>query len=225
MASMFNGANWYWAVAGKSGQVYASARNIYVPLADSAYVAWLAGGNIIGSPIASEAEIWPSVSSVLPAWLFNGITFAQPAVGQYTKAQLAGYNINRREWKVVQNITVNGRPFATDVITLGSLNSAYIYTVTVANSTFAWKLPDGTYVTLAKQDVTKLQGAVSKYGQDCYACEANVATAITAGTTTTLAQIDTAYAAIVTTFTGLEVEDADVEGVDFKPWEPKKIGK
>jgi hypothetical protein len=38
-------SDWYWAVGGDQTQVYASARAASVPIADEAYVAWLAVGN------------------------------------------------------------------------------------------------------------------------------------------------------------------------------------
>ncbi len=37
--------NWYWIVADSITQVYSSAVDDYVPVADAAYQAWLAAGN------------------------------------------------------------------------------------------------------------------------------------------------------------------------------------
>lgn len=41
----FDSANWYWIVAGSATQVYSSAVDNYVPVADATYQAWLAAGN------------------------------------------------------------------------------------------------------------------------------------------------------------------------------------
>jgi hypothetical protein len=48
--------DWYWAVAGSTTQVYSSKRLEYVPVSDSAFVAWkLTFG--MPSQIATEAEM------------------------------------------------------------------------------------------------------------------------------------------------------------------------
>ena len=52
----YNPNNHYWVVAGSASEVYSSAVNDYVPIADATYVAWLAKGNI-ATRIASEAEL------------------------------------------------------------------------------------------------------------------------------------------------------------------------
>ena len=48
--------NHYWVVAGSATEVYSSAVNDYVPVADAGYVAWLAKDNV-ATRIASEAEL------------------------------------------------------------------------------------------------------------------------------------------------------------------------
>ncbi len=48
--------DWYWIVGGDTGQVFSSRRDGYVGLADSEYVAWVAGGNR-ATRIDSEATL------------------------------------------------------------------------------------------------------------------------------------------------------------------------
>jgi hypothetical protein len=48
--------NWYWIVGGDQQQVYASARGIFVPIADATYVAWRDRGNH-PTPIGSTSEL------------------------------------------------------------------------------------------------------------------------------------------------------------------------
>jgi hypothetical protein len=55
-APPFDPANWYWIIPAQTG-VYHSARFAYVPLADSAYVAFLAAGGAAYTGLASDAEL------------------------------------------------------------------------------------------------------------------------------------------------------------------------
>lgn len=199
MAILFNPADWYWAVAGSSTQVYSSARNIYVPLADSDYVKWLTT-HMIGS-IATEAEIWPYVSVVprsLPSWLFNGTSFAQPALNAYTKGQLAGYNADARWRAETAGAVCAGVPLRTDRLSQSQRDATYTYFALVPGATVQWKLPDGTFMTLDQATLDDQMKDTAGYVQDCFTCEKQTLDGITAGTITTLAQIDAAFAAIPT---------------------------
>jgi hypothetical protein len=60
--SSYNPSNWYWIVAGSTTQVYSSAADNYVPVADAIYQTWLAAGN---SPTAIDSE--QSLADVLAA--------------------------------------------------------------------------------------------------------------------------------------------------------------
>jgi hypothetical protein len=203
--------DWYYRVGGDDAKVYQTKSNAYVPVADADYQAWLAANPLGPNNAEHESDLWEIVQRLslgLPVWLFNGTTFVQPAVGQYSTANLYGYSEDKRNITLNAGITVNGLPFATDPLTVGSLNTAYIYTQAKTADTFSWKLPDGSWVTLNKASIAALQNAVSGYGQDCFDCEASTLDAIDAGTITGLAQIDAAFAAVQNTFTsvaGLEV--------------------
>ncbi len=52
----YNPSNHYWIVAGSTTQVYASARVIYVFVADATYMAWLAAGHVV-SKIDTEQNL------------------------------------------------------------------------------------------------------------------------------------------------------------------------
>ncbi len=60
MISNFNIANWYWAVAGSTTQVYSSAGVAYVPVADATYQAWLAT-NSRPAKVGTEQELWDAL--------------------------------------------------------------------------------------------------------------------------------------------------------------------
>lgn len=52
----YNPFDWYWIVDGDDSQVYASARQSYVPIDDAAYVAWREQGNV-ATNIDTEASL------------------------------------------------------------------------------------------------------------------------------------------------------------------------
>jgi hypothetical protein len=93
---MFNPQDWYWAIAGSTTEVYGSKRNIYVAVDDANYQAWRATWGEDAAQIATETDIWYYLSGTLPAWLFDGTTFAQPAVGAWTTTQLHAYQMLTR---------------------------------------------------------------------------------------------------------------------------------
>jgi Domain of unknown function (DUF4376) len=197
----YNPRAWYWQVG---TQIYASVSNTYVPASDPGYVTW--AENNAAVVVADEVELWGIVGnaiSEMPRWLFYEGEFVQPTVGAYSKCNLGGYTVYVREARIGGGIVVNGKPFATDPVTLMSLNAAYIYTQNTPGATFQWKLPDGSFLTLNKADVQTLQACVSQDGQLCYDCESSTLAAIEAGTITTLAQIDAAFAALSNVYTGL----------------------
>lgn len=195
-------ANHYWLVGGSD--IYSSATNTLVADDDPNYVAWTGSGRT-ATPIANEAELAEVLrnhGAGLPAWLFTAPSFIQPAEGEYDNDQLKAYSADARWRKQQGGIVVNGISFPTDPVTLGSLNSAYIYVQSKGQSTFSWKLPDGSFITLNTAQIAELQSAVSKYGQDCFACEDANVDKIDAGTMTDLPAIDATYAAVSNSFTG-----------------------
>jgi hypothetical protein len=54
---LFNARDWYWRVGGDAEQVYSSARQTYVSVADAAYAAFVAAG-LSTTPISDEAALW-----------------------------------------------------------------------------------------------------------------------------------------------------------------------
>jgi hypothetical protein len=201
---MINISNHYWIVGGSTTEVYSSATNTMVPVADVDYAAWVAAGNT--APAVSDnddlATVLRAYGSQLPAWLLTS-TVVQPTPDTYSKEQLVAYTAEARRKKMEGDIIVNGIRFSTDPLTLGSLNSAYVYTQTDAAALFAWKLPDGSFVTLDKADTDALHAASNRFTQDCFACEDATLSKIETDVATNLETIDAAFAAVPNTFTGL----------------------
>jgi hypothetical protein len=114
---------------------------------------------------------------------------------------LLAYSSNQRWQKEVGGITVNGIYMPTDEQTQYTLTGAVTMIQVAPDTTIQWKIADGTFVTLPGTQLVMLAQAVATHVQNCFSTEATLATGIQASppTITTRAQIDEAYAAIVTT--------------------------
>ena len=193
MPLMFIPQDWYWHVAGDAANVYSSARNIYVPVSDSAYKGWLGNGLPDAQSIPSEADIWHYVQDFLPLFLWNGTTMSQPATGQYTKDQLQNYNGNLRFNKVTGGMTAAGVPVKTDDRSRGLIADARTAAVADPNFATQWYGSDGNFYPVDAATMISLGDTVAKHTNDCYVVFSQVSGGITANTITTLAPIDAAY--------------------------------
>ena len=76
---MYNVANWYWAVAGSTTQVWSSQRMEYVATTDATYMAWRAQGNA-PTAISSAASLAAVLSAQWgPAVLAAGVQVTSTA--------------------------------------------------------------------------------------------------------------------------------------------------
>lgn len=203
MPTIVNLLNWYWFIGADQTQVYSSASNTYVPAAtDAGYLAWSANNYTV--TIEDEPTLWVSyMSSVLPAWLYDGTTFSQPAAGAYTKPQLTGYSANARYNHASGGVIITSLSpvsFLSDPVSRNTMASALDYANAHTGTTVHWKMSDGTFITLNQTQLTTLVNDVAGFVQSCFTCESNTATSINAGSITTLAAIDSAYAAISNVF-------------------------
>jgi hypothetical protein len=89
----------------------------------------------------------------------------------------------------------------TDEQTQYTLTGAVTMVQVAPDTVIQWKIADGTFVTLPGTELVMLAQAVATHVQNCFGVEATLATGIQASppTITTRAEIDEAYAAIVTT--------------------------
>ena len=183
---MYNVYNNYWKA--DDGRVFASARQVIVDETDADFIAW---GND-PSPWPRDLDGNQTNEALQEVLRPNGIY-----------VDLAFYAGGARQKRIEGDIVVNGLTFSTDPLTLGSLNSAYIYTQAKTGDTFSWKLPDGSFITLSKADIAALHDAANDFAQNCYQCEDTTLDKIEAGTITTREQVDAEFAAVSNTFTGL----------------------
>jgi hypothetical protein len=73
---MFDEKDWYWLV---NGEVYSSARNIYIPQNDEDYKTWMETrhNNVPAPELLNEAEVWFYVSRFMPASMWDGTTITK----------------------------------------------------------------------------------------------------------------------------------------------------
>jgi hypothetical protein len=193
----FSAADWYWYVGGDTVNVYGSKRNIYVDTTDADFQAWMTMTGIDAGPIGTEAEIWPYVQPMLPAWMFNGTTFSQPSEGAYTKDQLAGYNSDTRARKETGGIVVNAVEMRSDLrasqnIVIARYSADAVPPGTVFKT--ALERSDGKPYPADAAAVIEVSNALFAHVNRCLTTWDDTQTQIDGGTVTTLEQIDTAYA-------------------------------
>lgn len=188
----YNPLNHYWLAT--DGRMFSSAAQALVP----------------ADPVLSaQASVWPrdDAGAQTDAALQDVLRPFGVSVN------LSYYAAYARWLKIEGGITVNGIPFPCDQGTLSALNSATIYVESVAGAgaTINWKLPDGTFTQLNKDEIKQLQLASQGFCQACYNCESSMLTGIAGGTVTTRLQVDDAFAAINTAYT----KTASAEGMSI----------
>jgi hypothetical protein len=186
---MKNMWDWYWLA--DDGRVYGTARQLVVDTTDADYVAWTAGQTPSEWP---RNETDQQTEADLQAALDPHLIYF---------VNLEYYTRDVRQKKYAADITVNGMPFSTDPVTVGTLNAAYIATTENPAGTYSWRLPDGTFITLDAANIKALHNALSSFEQSCFLCEDETLTGIESGTITTREQIDDAFAAVPNTFTSV----------------------
>jgi hypothetical protein len=181
----YNPSNWYWVVAGSTTQVFSSASGTYVQISDATYVAWLAAG---GHPTRIDTE----------ASLIAVLAQQAPSVVVQTPAGLATYAAAKQAAIMAGGISVNvGGTNAemvdasTDTMSLVLLQGAVSIAQAKPGATFPWVQDNGVAVTLTAAQVLVIFATVSAFLQATFAALAGVLAAISAGTITTKAQVDT----------------------------------
>lgn len=127
-------------------------------------------------------EEWWSQANVL-----NASGFAP------TVTELKDYAANKRYIKETSGITVSGMPIATDRQSQAMLLGAFTMGQAVPGFTTKWKMEDGSFVTVDTPTLGILAMAVAGFISSMFQLESNVDAAITNGTITTFAQIDTQF--------------------------------
>jgi len=190
----------YWAIGGDVANVYQSKTNTVVPVSNADFITWQEGFGA-PTPIGSEAELASVLKNtpLLPEWMFNAPTFIQPSPGAYTKEQLAAYNADAR-WRKEQGgiTTTAGFPLRTDDRAQAKITGTYTAKNEVPSVTTPWHDADGAVHILDAGGLHQLHVDLLTHINNCFSISADVIAAINAGSVTTLAAIDAAYAAPIT---------------------------
>ena len=190
----------YWAIAGSTTEVYSSAANALVPIADPDYMAWTAAKGE-PTPIDSEEELAEVLKphAVVRPWLFNAPSFIQPAAGVYDAGQLKAYSDDAR-WRKEQGgiITTQGFPIKTDDRAQAKITGVYSASLAVPAVVTPWRAADGLIVQLDAAGMAAMNDDLLTHINNCFAISADNYAAIDAGTMTTLDEIDAAFAAQIT---------------------------
>jgi hypothetical protein len=174
--NQFNIADWYWIVGGDAANVWSSARAASVPIADADYVTWSA--NHSATAIASMAEL------------------EQVFAEQYPPGSLNNYCVFKR-WEKEQGgmMLGSGMPLKTDDRAQAKVNGAVLAATADPNFTTQWHAADGSYWPLDAAGVTAMSGELQAHINNCFTISSQTMAGIIDGSITTLAQIDSAFAA------------------------------
>lgn len=171
---VYDPQDWFWRVDGKSG-IYSSAARGYLNETSQEVNAFLnAKGSI--TPIASEEELKVVLRAQYPAGL---------------PPDLPGYTAERRWQLEVGGITVNGMPVDTSRESQALIHGAFSLAQINAEASFRFKAGD-VFLTLNSAQIIAIGQAVAEHVQACFAWEAGVLEAISAGEISSEAGIDLA---------------------------------
>lgn len=194
---MINVATHYWIIGGDTTNgVYSSASNTMVPLDDADYVAWSATNQ--PSPIINEQELADAVranGSQLPAWLFNAPSFIQPTPTTYSQDQLNAYCVDSRWRKEQGGLTLtSGMPIKTDDRSQAKINGMRVVAENNAALATQWHAADGANYPMTAAQAITMSDELQAHINNCFQISSDTSAEIDAGTITTLAQIDAAFA-------------------------------
>ena len=145
-------------------------------------------------PALTEAQLLANYGAGKMQFDPVALALAPPPVNLAAYAALARYG------KETGGITVAGVPIATDRESQAMITGAYVVASTNAAWSTAWKTGTGAFVTVTAAQMIAIALAVAAHVGNCFASEATTDAAITAGTITTTAQVDAAFAAISTAY-------------------------
>jgi len=189
--STYDPYNWYWLA--DDARLFSSSRATLIQPDDADYVAWTEAGNA-PTPWPRDAageQTTEALQEVLtPYGLF---------------IDLVAYAANVRFNHVSGGLTVTSIspvPFTSDPASRNALVNANEYAKATPGATVNWKFSDGSFMELDGAQLATATAAMATFVQDCFTCESNTDAAIEAGTITTQAEVDAAFAAIPNSVAG-----------------------
>jgi len=205
MPGAFNPFDWYWFIGADQTKVYSSQRNIYVDAAvDGSYQLWRSGNYT--AMMADEVEVWGYMKDILPAWMFDGTTFSQPAEGQYSKTQLQSYAQLVRDNTFYKGMVAEGIPVATDPA--GTQRMLLARQAATDDSAFQTTIlgTDGNLYPVTAATIISVSNDMIAMSASCADTYANVHDQIDTGTITSLQQIDQAFSGVAKNWKGKKAQ-------------------
>lgn len=146
-------------------------------------------GDMLHPDIVST--LTPAGAEVALGWHYDGDVFSAPPVPVVTTADLLAYAAMRRWCVETGGVNVSGTLLATDRESTGIMLGAVVWATMHPAATRRWKALSG-WVTLSAEQIIALGNAVAAHVQAAFDTEDTVVAGITAGTITTMAEIDAA---------------------------------
>lgn len=144
---------------------------------------------------ATPASAYGEGIVVLP---YSGDLPLEDLIGKAAPApDLYAYAAAKRYAVETGGIALNGARIDTSVASQAKIGNAYLLLQASGGASVEFKAESG-FVTLTADQFKTLALAVGRHVQACYAKEADVDAAISAGTIKTIAEVDTAFAGLVT---------------------------
>jgi hypothetical protein len=176
----YNPNNWYWKAA--DGRIFSSAAQAIVPADHGPYLTWLQANTPTQWPRDDEGnQTSASLQEVLAPY------------GMF--ADLKAYAASVRYSKETAGTSIGGVAYPSDRETQAKLTAAALFAQVDPTRTFQWKLADGTFTpSMSASQMVALASSVAAFVNSCFVAEASVIAGINAGTITTRAQVDAAFA-------------------------------
>jgi hypothetical protein len=172
----------YWLA--DDGRVYSAPLQNIVTTNDPGYVDFTGSGGVAVRWPVDEAGVQTD-EALLEALEPHGLSLS-PA------SALLTYSARKRYEKQTGGIQIGKNTIPTDRETQSIITNAVVYVQINPGTSVKFKHKTG-FMTLNPAELSALDTAVGAHVQDCFDIEFEVAGKITAGTITTLAQIDAAY--------------------------------
>lgn len=181
MRMRYDPFNWYWKA--DDGRIFSSIRSAIVAADDATYQAWLAAG-FAPTPWPRDTAGNQSTAALQEVLTPYGLF-----------ADLTAY-ANAKQWKIAvggHSVTINGAAvfFATDETSFSLITGkAARLQLSGAPASVDWQTGPTTFVTIAAADFIAAAANVADWMQSTWDVLKQVLAAITAGTITTMAQVD-----------------------------------
>ena len=176
-----NFLDWYWTIGEDTANVWSSKRAASVPVTDPEYADnWLIA---YGGP--SNVSTMEELEAIFGVHYPRGSLTAYTAWSRWMKEQ-AGMT------------TTSGIPVKTDDRSQAKINGTRLVAMQNPALVTRWRASDGTYHDVDSAGIIAMSDDLQIHINNCFAVASDVQDEITAGTITTHAQIDDAFAAPIT---------------------------